>query len=57
VWVHAIYIYANVAKEIAPKRQRLKEATESLGVKQVGVMFHNNRRLNGIYVVSLCLLL
>jgi dynein heavy chain len=33
-WVHAIYVYANVAKEVAPKRQRLKEATESLAVKQ-----------------------
>jgi dynein heavy chain len=37
VWVHAIYIYANVAKEVAPKRQRLKEATESLAVKQAAL--------------------
>mmetsp|Transcript_11537 Transcript_11537/g.25166 ORF Transcript_11537/g.25166 Transcript_11537/m.25166 type:complete len:1708 (-) Transcript_11537:108-5231(-) len=37
VWVHAIYIYANVAKEIAPKRQRLKEASESLGIKQAAL--------------------
>ena len=37
VWVHAIYIYANVAKEVAPKRQRLKEASESLGVKQAAL--------------------
>lgn len=37
IWVHAIYIYANVAKEIAPKRQRLKEATDSLAIKQAGL--------------------
>jgi len=37
VWVHAIYIYANVAKEVAPKRQRLKEATDSLAVKQAAL--------------------
>jgi len=37
VWVHAIYLYANVAKEVAPKRQRLKEATESLAVKQAAL--------------------
>lgn len=37
VWVHAIYIYANVAKEVAPKRARLKEATESLAVKQASL--------------------
>jgi dynein heavy chain len=39
VWVHAIYIYiyANVAKEVAPKRQRLKEATDSLIVKQAAL--------------------
>lgn len=36
-WVHAIYIYANVAKEVAPKRQRLKEATESLASKQAAL--------------------
>mmetsp|Transcript_8855 Transcript_8855/g.26550 ORF Transcript_8855/g.26550 Transcript_8855/m.26550 type:complete len:1938 (-) Transcript_8855:1349-7162(-) len=34
IWVHAIYIYANVAKEVAPKRARLKGAQESLAVKQ-----------------------
>ena len=37
VWVHAIYLYANVAKEVAPKRQRLKEATESLAMKQAAL--------------------
>ncbi len=37
VWVHAIYIYANVAKEVAPKRQRLKEASESLAIKQAAL--------------------
>lgn len=34
IWVHAIYMYANVAREVAPKRQRLKEAMESLALKQ-----------------------
>ena len=37
IWVHAIYIYANVAREIAPKRQRLKEATDSLAIKQAAL--------------------
>lgn len=37
VWVHAIYMYANVAKEVAPKRQRLKEATDGLVVKQAAL--------------------
>ena len=37
VWVHAIYMYANVAKEVAPKRQRLKEATDSLAIKQASL--------------------
>jgi dynein heavy chain len=37
IWVHAIYIYANVAKEVAPKRQRLKEATDSLAEKQANL--------------------
>ncbi len=37
VWVHAIYIYANVAKEVAPKRQKLKEATDTLAVKQASL--------------------
>ena len=36
-WVHAIYIYANVAKEVAPKRLRLKEASEGLAVKQAAL--------------------
>mmetsp|Transcript_7652 Transcript_7652/g.11954 ORF Transcript_7652/g.11954 Transcript_7652/m.11954 type:complete len:256 (+) Transcript_7652:468-1235(+) len=33
-WVHAIYLYANVAKDVAPKRARLKEALDGLKVKQ-----------------------
>lgn len=37
IWVHAIYIYANVAKEVAPKRQRLQEATESLATKEAAL--------------------
>ncbi len=37
VWVHAIYIYANVAKEVAPKRQKLKEATDALILKQAAL--------------------
>jgi dynein heavy chain len=36
-WVHAIYIYASVAKEVAPKRARLKGAQESLAVKQASL--------------------
>jgi len=36
-WVHAIYIYANVAKEVAPKRARLKEAQDSLFAKQAAL--------------------
>jgi dynein heavy chain len=35
--VCAIYLYANVAKEVEPKRKRLKEATESLAVKQASL--------------------
>jgi dynein heavy chain len=37
IWVHAIYIYANVAKEVAPKRARLKGAQESLAGKQASL--------------------
>lgn len=37
VWVHAIYIYAGVAKEVAPKRARLKAAMSSLATKQAGL--------------------
>ncbi|CAM9180031.1 unnamed protein product [Ectocarpus fasciculatus] len=37
VWVRAIFLYANVAKEVAPKRQRLKEASESLATKQAAL--------------------
>lgn len=37
VWVHAIYLYANVAKEVEPKRQRLKEAMDSLATKQASL--------------------
>jgi len=37
IWVHAIYLYANVAKEVAPKRQKLKEATDTLIVKQAAL--------------------
>jgi len=33
-WVHAIYVYGNVAKEVAPKRARLKEAQDGLQIKQ-----------------------
>jgi dynein heavy chain len=34
VWCHAIYLYAGVSKEVAPKRARLKNAQSSLAVKQ-----------------------
>ncbi|CAM9677052.1 unnamed protein product [Laminaria digitata] len=37
VWVHAIYLYANVAKDVAPKRARLKGAQETLAQKQAGL--------------------
>merc|ERR1711871_220890 len=37
VWCHAIYLYSNVAKEVEPKRKRLKEATESLAAKQAAL--------------------
>jgi len=33
-WCHAIYTYAGVSREVAPKRARLKAAQESLKVKQ-----------------------
>jgi hypothetical protein len=33
-WVHAMFIYGNVAKEVAPKRARLKAAQEALKKKQ-----------------------
>jgi dynein heavy chain len=34
VWVHAIYIYCGVAKEVEPKRNALKNAQKTLDVKQ-----------------------
>ena len=34
VWCHAIFLYANVAKEVAPKRAKLKSAQKTLAVKQ-----------------------
>jgi dynein heavy chain len=34
VWCHAIYLYAGVVREVAPKRARLKEAQKSLNEKQ-----------------------
>lgn len=34
-WCHAIYMYAGVAKEVAPKRTRLKAAESSLAQKQL----------------------
>jgi dynein heavy chain len=34
VWVHAIYLYAGVAKEVEPKRNALKNAQKTLDVKQ-----------------------
>ena len=36
-WCHAIYIYAGVSKEVAPKRARLKAAQDSLTVKQAAL--------------------
>jgi dynein heavy chain len=37
VWVHAIYVYAGVAKEVAPKKARLKKAEKTLAVKQAAL--------------------
>merc|ERR1711871_18260 len=37
VWVHAIYIYCGVAKEVEPKRKKLKKAEQSLAVKQAAL--------------------
>jgi dynein heavy chain len=34
VWCHAIHLYAGVAKEVAPKRARLKTAQDGLAMKQ-----------------------
>ena len=36
-WCHAIYIYSNVAKEVTPKRERLRFAQESLAEKQAAL--------------------
>jgi len=36
-WCHAIYIYALTFKEVAPKRARLKKATQSLETKQLSL--------------------
>ncbi len=33
-WVHAMFIYGNVAKEVAPKRAKLKAAQDALKKKQ-----------------------
>ena len=33
-WVHAMFIYGNVAKEVAPKRAKLKAAQDALAKKQ-----------------------
>jgi dynein heavy chain len=37
VWVHAIYIYSTVARDVAPKRERLKGAQELLAQKQANL--------------------
>ena len=34
VWVHAIYVYSGVAKNVAPKRAKLKQAEKSLAIAQ-----------------------
>lgn len=36
-WVHAMFIYGNVAKEVAPKRAKLKAAQEALKKKQAAL--------------------
>jgi dynein heavy chain len=37
VWVHAINLYANVSKEVAPKRAALKKAQDALAIKQASL--------------------
>jgi dynein heavy chain len=34
IWVHAIYIYAGVAKEVEPKRNALRNSQKTLDIKQ-----------------------
>ena len=36
-WCHAIYLYCNVSKEVAPKRARLKAAQSGLATKQAAL--------------------
>ena len=36
-WCHAIYTYSNVSKDVAPKRERLSVALESLAEKQTAL--------------------
>ena len=36
-WCHAIFLYCNVSKEVAPKRARLKAAQSGLAVKQAAL--------------------
>mmetsp|Transcript_6953 Transcript_6953/g.8584 ORF Transcript_6953/g.8584 Transcript_6953/m.8584 type:complete len:2263 (-) Transcript_6953:99-6887(-) len=36
-WCHAIYVYSGVAKDVAPKRAKLKNAQEGLAVKQAAL--------------------
>lgn len=37
IWVHAINLYANVSKEVAPKRAALKKAQDALAIKQASL--------------------
>ena len=37
IWVHAINLYANVSKEVAPKRAALKKAQNALAIKQASL--------------------
>ena len=34
MWVRAMEVYGRIAKEVAPKRARLNQATKTLSVKQ-----------------------
>ena len=36
-WVHAMFIYGNIAKEVAPKRAKLKAAQDALKKKQAAL--------------------
>ena len=42
-WVHAMFIYGNIAKEVAPKRAKLKAAQEALEEEAGGARRRRSR--------------